>query len=121
MKKRLRKKHHRGEFCQLGFSVEAKFVEAFSPSNFNTFMDAFLSELIEPSGLLFGGGGSPGSGWSGVIQQDHRYASTTQEHQAKVSGWLRARPEILAVKLSPLWDIQHGPDPFDQEQNRSPG
>jgi uncharacterized protein YggL (DUF469 family) len=78
-------------------------------------MDAFLSELIEPSGLLFGGGGSPGSGWIGVIQRNHRFASTNEEHQTAVSSWLRARPEVLSESVSPNWDIWHGKDPLDQE------
>ena len=114
MKKRLRKQHHLGEFRQFGFSLESKFGRVLSPAEFDAFVVQFITDAIEANGLLFGGGGSPTRGWSGVVQRDHRYDSTTDDHRKVLSDWLKARPEIEQARVSATWDIWHGTDPFGE-------
>lgn len=114
MRKRLRKKRHLGEYRQLGFSLQCKFGSVLSPEAFDQFTDAFLAEAVERHGLIFGGGGSPSSGWHGLLCRNHRYASTDETDRTAVSTWLAARPEVDAFLVSVPWDVWHGMDPLEE-------
>jgi uncharacterized protein YggL (DUF469 family) len=118
MKKRLRKKRHRGEFRQFGFTIGLKFGRIPATSEFDAFVDAFIGQAIEGNGLVFGGGGSPQSDWRGVVQQDHRYKSSSPADQTAVSEWLYGRPEVCSVRISPMWDLWNSSDPFETTLNR---
>lgn len=113
MRKRLRKKRHLGEFRQFGFSVKCKLRDGISSDDFDRFADAFVVEAIERQGLVFGGGGSPTSGWGGIVCRDHRYESTTEVHREAVAAWLKQRVDATSFSISHAWDIWHGIDPFD--------
>lgn len=112
MRKRLRKKRHLGEFRQLGFSLRCELRAGLSADDFDRFLDAFLEEAIVRHDLLFNGGGSPEGDWRGVVNRDHRHASTTQAQREAVAAWLGRRAEIVSSTLSPDWDIWYGSDPF---------
>ncbi|HJW23921.1 MAG TPA: YggL family protein [Rhodocyclaceae bacterium] len=93
---RLRKKLHAGEFLELGFEVKAQLQHPLSDDAAEAFIDAFLVEVIEARGLLFGGwvdGGYVTRSGSG---------SATEEDRATVRAWFAARSEIASVAVSPL-------------------
>ena len=113
MRKRIRKKKHLGEFRQVGFSVDCKLRPGLSAAEFDQFTDEFIINAVEAHGLVFGGGGSPDRGWSGVICRDDRYESTTEADKAAVQGWLQQRADIETFRLSGFWDVWRGADPFD--------
>ena len=115
MRKRLRKKKHLGEFRQMGFSVDCQLRSGLSAAEFDQFTDEFIVQAIEAHGLVFGGGGSPDRGWSGVVCRDHRYDSTTDVDKAAVQGWLEHRSELESFRLSGSRDVWYGSDPFDTE------
>ncbi len=115
MKKRLRKKKHLGEFRQYGFSLDCRLRPGTSGSVFGQFIDDFISQSIEAHGSVFGGGGSPGRGWSGFICRGHRYDSTTEADKTAVENWLRGRSEVEFFRLSDFIDAWHGPDTFDEK------
>ena len=57
MKKRLRKKLHKGEFQELGFNLTFDYAKADNEELFDKFFDSFIAEAIEGNGLECGGGG----------------------------------------------------------------
>ncbi len=113
MRKRLRKKKHLGEFRQMGFSADCHMRPGLSGPQFDQFTDEFIVQAIEAHGLVFGGGGSPERGWSGVVCRDDCYDSTTNVDKAAVHRWLEQRSELESFRLSEFWDVWHGSDPFD--------
>lgn len=120
MKKRLRNKKHLGEFRQTGFSVKCQMRSGLSASEFSRFVDDFI-QAVEANALEFGGGGSPGQGWNGVICRNHQYDSTTDADKAAVRSWLEQRSQVESCRLSGFWDVWRGSDPFDAKAlpNRS--
>ena len=56
MKKRLRKKLHKGEFQEFGFNLEFDLKET-NDEDFDKFLDDFIRDAIEGNGLECGGGG----------------------------------------------------------------
>jgi uncharacterized protein YggL (DUF469 family) len=116
MNKRLRKKKHLGEFRQMGFSAECRLRSGLSSAEFDQFTDEFIAQAIEARRLVFGGGGSPNRGWSGIVCRDASHDSTTDGDKAAVHHWLEQRPEVESFRLSDFWDVWHGTDPFDTKE-----
>ena len=99
--RRLRKKLRMGEFQELGFEVEVKLAAFVTPDDEDSFIDAFLSEIIEPRSLIFGGGVN-----SGFVTHGGR-ASATEDDRESVRCWLLSRPEVESVAIGPLIDAWH--------------
>lgn len=99
--RRLRKKLRIGEFQKHGFEVEAKLAGHLKPEKEDSFIDAFLSEIIEPRSLIFGGGLN-----SGFVARGGR-ASATEDDRESVRSWLLSRPEVESVVIGPLVDAWH--------------
>jgi uncharacterized protein len=114
MKKRLRKKRHMGEFAVFGVSLRASLSPGLTDDGFETFLDAFIAEAIESNGLLFSGGGSPTTGWSGVIDPGTSVGRIAEAALDAVRNWMSARAEIDSVEISAPWDLWYGKDPFDE-------
>lgn len=97
--RRLRKKLHLGEFQELGFFYEATIKDGIDE---HAFIDALLSEAIEPNGLGFGG-------WvgGGAVSRQSRGSVSEEERQA-VLDWLARRPEVLSLSATALVDMWHG-------------
>ncbi|MDI6794914.1 MAG: YggL family protein [bacterium] len=93
MRKRLRKKLHKGEFQEMGFEVQFRMTPVLTDQDFDAFIDLFIEEAIEANGLSFGGGGSRDD-WSGFVALDGR-GSITDEHRDKVEQWFENQPQIL--------------------------
>ena len=102
MKKRLRKKFHRGEFQELGCEVCFQVVDNLSYDAFDAVVDAFISQAIEAHGLLCGGGGKNPE-WNVFVTREGR-GSVTQEHRQAIETRLTARPEVSTVQIGPLVD-----------------
>jgi uncharacterized protein YggL (DUF469 family) len=106
MRKRLRKKLHKKEFTQYGFSIWLRFKIGFSEEESDRLMDRFLDELIEANGLQFGGGGN-GHEWEGVVAVAGR-GSAKQTHRQLVSDWLGSQPAIVEFQIGDLQDVWYG-------------
>ena len=106
MKKRLRKKLHRGEFQELGFEVRVRFDAGLSEEAWFAFWDRMV-DFVEARGLAFGGGGSL-SDWSVFVDRPGR-GSVAEEDRAALGEWLQAQPEVEEVALGDLIDAHYGP------------
>lgn len=61
MKKRIRKKRHRGEFVEYGIELCVRLLPGLDVDGFNPFFDALIN-AVEMHGLCMGGGGNPKTG-----------------------------------------------------------
>jgi uncharacterized protein YggL (DUF469 family) len=102
VKKRLRKKFHRGEFQELGCEVRFQVVDNLSHDAFDAVVDAFISQAIEAHGLLCGGGGTNPE-WTVFVTREGQ-GSVTEEHRQTMETWLTTHPEVNTVQIGPLVD-----------------
>ncbi len=96
--RRLRKKLRIGEFQEFGFEFEVKLKNPHSFEEEAALIDSFISEVIEPRSLAFGG-----SLRGGFIAHGRR-GSATEEDRTSARKWLSARPEVDSVAVGPLID-----------------
>jgi len=97
--RRLRKKLYLGEFKELGFAVEITFREPMDSGADETFVTAFLLELIVPRRLAY-------AGWSdGGFVIRHGRGSVSEADRTAVLDWLGQRPEVAEVEATPLKDV----------------
>lgn len=108
MKKRLRKKLHRGEFQEFGFQISWKFTPALVAPEDGQFFGALI-EMVEAAGLSFGGGGSGEEG-SGFICLAKR-GSASDKDRAGVQDWFDELGPKVSVKIGSLEDAWHNPHP----------
>lgn len=101
MKKRLRKKLHRGEFQEFGFNIQFTIDPELSDAACYNLIDIFLAEAIETNGLQFGGCGL--DVWEGFVCLDRR-GTATDYHRELVRSWLDAAPEITKFHIGELVD-----------------
>ncbi len=106
MKKRLRKKLHRGEFQEFGFPVAWQFSPALDSEGCELFFDALIGK-VEAAGLSFGGGGGP-EGGSGFLCLAKR-GSASEKDRVQLAEWFRKLE--IEVTVGPLEDAWHGPEP----------
>ncbi len=103
MKKRLRKKTHRGEFAQWGRRLVAT---RNTTSDAGAFHDAFILEAIEANGCECGG--SLSDDGVHVIVQLGRMSDDPEAKFARITEWLDARPDVDGWRAGPLCDLNHG-------------
>lgn len=96
--RRLRKKLRIGEFQEFGFAFVVKLKKPLSFEEEAGLIDSFISEMIEPCSLAFGGGLR-----GGFIVRNTR-GSATEDDRISVKEWLSSRPEIDSVMVGPLID-----------------
>lgn len=112
MKKRLRKKLHKGEFQELGFelkfetSPEEEPDDCYKRDHEWSFYSAFI-DFIESLDLGFGGG--CWRKWDGFVIQLGR-GSVTEIEQEQIRAWLEARGTITNIEIGPLRDAWYGWD-----------
>ena len=96
--RRLRKKLRLGEFQQLGFEISITLIPDLGIVDLERFLDDFILDAIERSGLVFGGGTGCGfiTTWKRV--------SASEAHRTIVEKWLSRRQEVTSVTLGPLVD-----------------
>ncbi|MBI2934097.1 MAG: DUF469 family protein [Chloroflexi bacterium] len=96
MRKRLRKKLHKGEFREFGFDLRFRLSPGLSEESFEAFLDAFLAEAIS-----FGGGGREEI--EGFVTLSGQ-GSATEEHRRVLMRWLEDRPEVVEYSMGSLVD-----------------
>jgi uncharacterized protein YggL (DUF469 family) len=117
VKKRLRKKNHRGEFQEFGFRVRFRIASALSCTERDRLLwDGWIIEAIEGNDLSFGGGGR--DVWDGLVTLSG-HGSATEEHRQILSRWLAANPLVLEYTVFPLVDAWYG-DPWKDEITDDP-
>ncbi len=115
MKKRLRKKLRMREFKELGFCVRFQLDESMSLTDVESFLDGFLTEVIEANGLDFGGGGN--HEWQGFVTLDRR-GSVTEEQRKLVDEWLERHPQVRHHQVGEFLDAWYGT--CEWEENETP-
>ncbi len=103
MKKRLRKKKHRGEFAEWGRQLVAT---RNTKEDANAFQDAFILEAIEANGCYCGGCLSDDK--VDVIVELGRMSDNPEAKFTKVTDWLDARPDVAGWRAGELFDTWHG-------------
>jgi len=93
MKKRLRKKLRLAEVRQFGFEVSFSLSGHHTEAEINQFLDSFILDVIEPRGLLCGGGGNKNWSFLSIRIADSRHQKVT----ANISC---ARCVIIQTSLS---------------------
>ena len=101
MRKRLRKKMHKGEFKEMGFYVQFRLADTLNEEELDAFLDQFFKEVIEANDLGYGGGGN--YEWLGLVGLSGR-GSATDEHRAQVDRWLHEHPQVIEHDVSGLID-----------------
>jgi uncharacterized protein YggL (DUF469 family) len=104
MKRRLRKKLHKGEFRQLGFNLQFDYT---GDTNIDKIFDAFLDDFIgavEGFGMYVGGGGH--SHFDYFVYCDKK--SVTPEQRQALIDWLTIRPDVTNVIADELRDAWYG-------------
>ena len=103
MKKRLRKKKHRGEFTELGRQIV---ITQNRKDALDEFLDAFIEEAIEANGCYCGGGGG-GEKLDFVVELGRSSADPDAKLQ-RIVAWLRARNDVQEFKIGEPFDIWYG-------------
>ena len=100
MKKRLRKKLHRGEFRELGFQLSFD-VKVKTQEEFDQFFDEFITHL-ESADLGFSG--TSGESWDGMVAKLAKgtIAEAEREH---VRGFLEKDDRVDNVELGEFIDV----------------
>ena len=105
--RRLRKKLCVDEFQELGFELNLDFKEGLDDEAVDAFLEAFLTEAMDDNGLDYVGGDD-----FGLVCSAKR-GSVSEEQRATVEAWLKARPELTRVEVSPLLDAWHPETPIN--------
>ena len=102
MKKRLRKKKHRGEFAEWGSQL---LIMRNRKDGFDEFLDAFIEEAIEANGCYCGGGGKEDK--LDVIVELGRMADDPEGRLRKITDWLDERLDVIEYRTGPMFDLWH--------------
>jgi uncharacterized protein YggL (DUF469 family) len=105
--RRLRKKLCVDEFQELGFELNLEFKENLSEGEIDAFLEAFLSEAMKANGVDYVGGED-----FGLVCLAKR-GSVSEEQRAAVEAWLKGRPELTKVDVSPLLDVWYPEKPVN--------
>ena len=101
--RRLRKKLHLGEFQEMGFEFEAELVKPTELAAQESLVDAFLSEVVEPRSLTFGG-------WiTGGFISSYGSKTVSEADQEAIREWLDKRPELKNIHVGSLVDAWYPP------------
>lgn len=109
LKKRLRKKHHVGEFQEMCFEIKVQLKANISAVEFDKFVDDFILQAIEKNQLVFGGGGNAES-WTGFASSAKKFHSPNDKHKEAVRFWLEQRAEVIECEIGDFRDAWHGWD-----------
>ncbi len=104
MRKRLRKKKHRGEFVEWGVPVA---IVRTRKDAFDGFLDEFIEQAIEGNDCYFGGGGKADR-LEGLIELG-KTSDGPEERLKKIIGWLDAREDVETYATGNMMDLWHGP------------
>lgn len=102
MKKRLRKKKHRGEFTEWGRQLV---ITRNRKDEFDGFLDAFIEEAVEANGCYCGGGKEDKVD---VVIELGRRSDDPEARLKRITAWLDARPDVQSWNAGEEFDIWHG-------------
>ena len=108
MKKRLRKKFWLAEFLQFGFEVSFILSGPHTEAETDRFLDGFIMDVIEPRGLLCGGGG--GKTWGFFVHPNSRQSASEDDREYLMRS-LRGYTDVIDIEVDPLVDAWYPPDP----------
>ena len=108
MRKRLRKKLHRDEFQEYGFTVSWQFDPPLDAEDLDMFFKALIAS-VEGRNLTFGGGGGLEQG-SGFICKKG-CGSVSEEDRSTVADWFEALKPRVSTIVGPCEDAWHSPRP----------
>jgi uncharacterized protein YggL (DUF469 family) len=103
MKKRLRKKKHRGEFAEWGRQIV---ITRNRKDEFDGFLDAFIEEAVEANGCYCSGGGKEDK--LEVVIEPGRSSDDPNARLKRITAWLNTRPDVSSWKTGEEFDIWHG-------------
>ena len=103
MKKRLRKKKHRGEFTEWGRQLV---ITRNRKEGFDEFLEAFIEEAVEANGCYCGGGGKEDK--LDVVVEFGRRSDNPDARLKRIMAWLDARPDVQRWKTGEEFDIWYG-------------
>ena len=103
MKKRLRKKKHRGEFVEWGAPIA---IARNRQDDFDSFLDNFIEQAIEGNACYFGGGGQADR-LEGVIELG-KTSDGPEARLKKVVEWLETRQDVEKYVTGKIVDLWHG-------------
>jgi len=103
MKKRLRKKKHRGAFTEWGRQLV---ITRNRKDGFDEFLDAFIDDAIEANGCYCGGGGKADK--LDVVVELGRRSDDPTARLKRITEWLDARPDVQSWKTGEEFDIWRG-------------
>jgi uncharacterized protein len=115
MKKRLRKKKHRGEFTEWGRQL---LVTRNTTHDADAFHDAFILDAIEANGCYCGG--SLSDDGVNVVVELGKASGDPEAKFAKITAWLDARPDVEGWRAGPLFDLWHGDYTDIEDSPQSP-
>ena len=104
--RRLRKKLRLAEFKEEGFGVTFKFSDQISTDEQADVLFLFIGEVVEPRGLLFGGGEQ------GFVTRAGRGSASDEDRDA-VRAWLQGATHVHSVHVAALEDAWWGPTPSE--------
>jgi uncharacterized protein len=110
MKKRVRKKKHRGEFAEWGRQLV---ITRNRKDEFDEFLDAFIAEAIEANGCFCGGGGKEER--LDLIVELGRRSEDPGARLKNIAAWLDSRPDVQRWKIGEEVDIWNGD--FEDTEN----
>lgn len=108
VKKRLRKKLHRGEFQEFGFAVAWQFTPALDDEALDLFFQVLVKK-VENRKLTFGGGGDLQQGSSFFCKKGR--GSTSEEDRTFVAQWFRELEPVVSATVSLPEDAWHSQPP----------
>ena len=103
MKKRYRKKKHRGEFTEWGQQLV---ITRNRKDGLDAFLDAFIEEAIEANGCYCGRGGKEDK--LDVVVELGRRSDDPAARMKRIKAWLDARPDVQSWRTGEEFDIWHG-------------
>jgi uncharacterized protein YggL (DUF469 family) len=105
MKKRLRKKKHRGEFAEWGRQLV---IMRNRKDGFDEFLDAFIDEAIESNGCYCGGSGSEDR-LDVIVELGRRSDDPDPASRLnRITAWLDTRPDVHSWRVGEEFDIWYG-------------
>lgn len=94
------KKHHAGEFQELGFSLSVQFAAPLAGAARDSYVAALI-EHVEALGLTYGGDECCG------FVTTYTRGSVTLAQRAALLAWVQAYPTVASAEASELLDAWH--------------
>jgi uncharacterized protein YggL (DUF469 family) len=100
MKKRLRKKKHVDDFAVFGVEVAIRLKDG---TDFDAFLENFISDAIEANQCYFGGGGQDDR-ISGIIELGRR-SDSPESRRESISNWLDVNRNVDRYVFGVIKDL----------------